>query len=84
MPSPEKMSETEQKIAELDAILAANPNDADSFFKRGELKSKLGMQAAALSDFVAAAHLDPNGPGAAAADMMRSILDFYHRDLYNP
>lgn len=78
------MSEIEQKIAELDALLRANPNDSEAFYRRGELKSKLGLQAAALSDFVASAHIDPEGPGTAAADMMRSILDFYNTDLYNP
>lgn len=78
------MSEIEQKIAELNALLQTNPNDADALFHRGELKSKLGMQAAALSDFVAAAHIDPDSPAAAAASMMRSILDFYNTDLYNP
>lgn len=78
------MSEIEQKIAELDAFLEANPNDADALYRRGALKSKLGMQAAALSDFVASAHIDPSGPGAAAATMMRSILNFYNPDIYNP
>ncbi len=78
------MSEIEQQIAELDALLASNPQDSDALYRRGALKAKLGKQAAALSDFAASASIDPNGPGAAAANMMRTILDFYNPDLYNP
>lgn len=74
----------EQEIAELDKWLEAHPQDAEALYRRGALKWKLGLHAAALGDFTASEQLDPCGPGATAARGARGIFDFYNTDLYNP
>ncbi len=51
---------------------------------RGRLLWKLGRKADAMSDYAAAADLDPSSPAAAALEMARDIMDFYNHDLYNP
>ncbi len=45
---------------------------------------KLGRRGAAMSDYAAAAAIDPASPAAAALEQARSIMDFYDRNLYNP
>lgn len=72
------MTEIEKQIEELTARIAADPADAAALYRRGSLYWKLGQRAAAITDFNASALLDPTGPGAAAADHVRSILDFFN------
>lgn len=78
------MNEIEQQIARLDALIAADPADADAIYRRGALHWKLGHTAAALTDFNRAADLDPAGPAPAAARTLNQILAFSNPDLYNP
>lgn len=66
------------QINELDAHLAAHPDDAGAIYRRGSLHWKLGHRAQALTDFNASAALDPDGPGTAAADNALAILNFYN------
>lgn len=66
----------EQQIKELDAHIAAHPEDAEALYQRGSLHWKLGHRAQALSDFNASAAADPAGPGPAAAANALAILNF--------
>ena len=77
----------QQIIAEIDrltAVIATNPDDATAHFERGSLLWKLDRRGAAISDFNTAAHLDPSGPGTAAADQAMAIMNFFNPDLLNP
>lgn len=70
-------------IRELSALIEAAP-DAGLYYDRGRLRWKCDDRAGAISDYCAAVELDPASPAAAALDMARQVMDFYHRDLYNP
>ncbi len=72
------MTEIEKQIEELTSHIDSHPDDAMALYRRGSLYWKLGQRAAAITDFNASALLDPNGPGAAAADHAQSILDFFN------
>lgn len=71
-------------LEELNSIIAANPTDADALYRRGSLLWKMGKRGAAISDFNASAAIDPNGPGATAADHAMSIMNFFNPDQLNP
>ncbi len=78
------MTEIEKEIAALTARIDARGADADALYHRGMLYWKLGRRGAAMSDYAAAAAIDPASPAAAALEQARSIMDFYDRNLYNP
>lgn len=81
-------------IATLDAATAARSSeppqddgsavDADAEYLRGRIAWRRGDKAAAISAYEKAAAADPEGPAPIALDQARQIMNFYHRDLYNP
>lgn len=78
------MTSIDQQLEELDAMIAANPDNADALFRRGSLRWRLNNRAGALTDLNRAAALDPTGPATAAVAHLNAILDFYNPDIYNP
>ena len=77
------MEEIEKDIKTLSDAIAAGP-EAALLYRRGMLYWKLGRRGAAMSDYAAAAAIDPSSPAAAALEQARRIMDFYDRNLYNP
>ena len=65
-----------------DALNVAN--DAELHYQRGRLLWKMGRKTEAMSDYATASQLDPSSPATAALELAREIMNFYHRDLYNP
>ncbi len=79
------MMDAEEELAALDAVVRAEPDNADAVYRRGRLLWKLdGRRGAAITDFNTAAELDPSGPGREAAEHAMSIMSFFNPDLYNP
>ncbi|GFI06396.1 hypothetical protein IMSAGC006_01139 [Muribaculaceae bacterium] len=76
--------DAEEELAALDAVVRAEPDNADAVYRRGRLLWKLGRCGAAITDFNTAAELDPSGPGREAAEHAMSIMSFFNPDLYNP
>ncbi len=66
------------------AALAATHTDADGLFLQGRIEWKRGNRPEAMTLYARAAALDPDSPAATALEQARSIMAFYHRDLYNP
>lgn len=74
----------DEALAAITAAIAADENDSDLYYQRGRLLWKIGRKTEAMSDYAAASQLDPSSPATAALEMAREIMDFYHRDRYNP
>jgi len=77
------MTEIEKEIDSLSAEIARGTAPA-LLYRRGMLYWKLGRRGAAMSDYAAAAALDPDSPAVQALEQARAIMDFYDHDLYNP
>lgn len=75
---------TEARLAALDARLAENPADEAALIERGRLRWALGMRKDAIGDYLAAQRINPRGAASHLLEAANSILDFYHRDLFNP
>lgn len=73
----------DEAIAGLDGLLALYPADGRLLYLRGHAWRKKGCWGDAINDFLAAAQADPQGPGAEAAGILRDILEFRNKDLYN-
>ena len=57
---------------------------AEEFYRLGNEFRKKGDWQQALNNYMEAIALDPESPAAEAKKMLEDILDFYHKDAYNP
>lgn len=76
--------EYDKALVLLDSRLAVAPDDDGLLFLRGKLKWRLGRRAEAMSDYSAAAQLNPQSPAALALEHARDVEAFFNPDLYNP
>lgn len=74
----------EQAVAALDAMIQAEPESDELLYRRGKLHWRMGDKRRALSDYNAAVAINADSPAALLLGQATDIMDFYHRDLYNP
>lgn len=74
----------DNELTRLDAAIAAAPTAA-LFMQRARLLWRMQRHAAAIADYEKAAALDgPDSPAATALSHARDIMNFYHKDRFNP
>lgn len=64
-------------------IISKNPND-NAFYLLGNAYRKKGQYKDALNNYLEAISLNPDSPATEAHAMLVDILEFYHKDYYNP
>ncbi|MCM1491116.1 MAG: hypothetical protein NC095_09870 [Muribaculum sp.] len=64
--------------------LQTHPEDEDALIERGRLFWSLNRRSEAITDYLAAQRLNPDGKASQLLKATYDILDFYHKDLYNP
>lgn len=69
--------------AAADAALCNSPKDADVLYLRGQVAMKRSLWGEAISYFLRAEELDPEGPAREAREMLDDIMAFYNKDMYN-
>ena len=57
---------------------------AEAFYQQGNEHRRNGDWQQALNCYLEAIALDPDSPAVEAKQMLDDILDFYHKDSYNP
>ena len=73
------------RIAALTAQIAAEPADTRLYLDRGKLHWRLNEWGAALNDFNRILEIDPTHEEARQlAEMVREILEYRYKDIYNP
>lgn len=77
---------TEETIAILTRHLRENTAAPDDnlFYLLGNAYRKQSNWQQAINAYSEACALNPESPAAEARTMLLDILDFYHKDLYNP
>lgn len=75
---------TAEAISRLHAYLAHTPSSDEAYYLLGNAYRKQGEVRLALNNYLAALELNPDSPAREAHDMLMNILNFYHKDLYNP
>lgn len=78
------MNSLEDELKALSAEIEAAPENADAYFRRGRILWKMERFGAAISDYETAASIAPDSPAVQALEIAREIMDFYHKDRYNP
>lgn len=76
--------DTADRLKMLTKHLAVHPDDEDALIERGRLYWKLNRRSEAINDYLAAQRLNPEGKATQLLKATYDILNFYHKDLYNP
>lgn len=78
------LSQTEEALNLVDRQLSAAPADATLHYLCGTIHMKMGNYRLAMNSFLQAESLDPSSPAVEAKAMLTDIMNFFHKDLYNP
>ena len=57
---------------------------AQEFYEQGNAYRKQGNWQEAINCYLKAIELDPESPAVEAKQMLDDIMNFYHKDYYNP
>ena len=57
---------------------------AEEYYKKGNEYRQQGNWQMAINHYLEAIALDPDSPAVEAKKMLDDILNFYHKDYYNP
>ena len=57
---------------------------AEEYYKKGNEYRRQGNWQEAINHYMEAIALDPESPAVQAKQMLDDILNFYHKDYYNP
>ncbi len=57
---------------------------AEEYYQLGNEYRRKGDWQQALNNYLEAIALDPESPAAQAKEMLDDILNYYHKDYYNP
>ena len=60
------------------------PMTAEEYYIQGNQHRRNGDYQAAMNAYMEAIALDPESPAVQAKEMLDDILNFYHKDYYNP
>ena len=75
---------TQDAVEILDRLVAGGPANDTYNYLRGIAYRKHNNWENAMSDYCKAKKINPRSPAASAYDAALEIMNFYHRDLYNP
>lgn len=80
-----RIGDTANALLLVDRLIAeaAEPDD-ELFYIKGNICRKQQDFQAALNNYLTATTLNPDSPAKEAQQMILDILNFYHKDLYNP
>lgn len=72
------------RLQSLSERLQENAEDEPTLIERGRLYWSLGKRSETINDYLAAQKLNPDGKAKELLKATYEILNFYHKDLYNP
>lgn len=77
--------QTERAIERLNELIATLPSPDDhAYYVLGNVYRKCGDFARAMGCYLEAMAINPDSPAAEAHRMLTDIIEFYHKDYYNP
>jgi tetratricopeptide (TPR) repeat protein len=57
---------------------------SEEFYLEGNEYRRQGDFAKAMNSYTEAIRLDKNSPAVVAKEMLENIMNYYHKDYYNP
>lgn len=74
----------DEAIEKMNELLMSEPDNAAFNFMMGKLLWKVGKRSEAMSFYLKADKLNPDGPARRAIEMSRDIESYFNPDLLNP
>lgn len=68
----------------LTELINADPCNDQLLYERGKLYWKIGNRSSAITDYNAAAAINPDSKARQALEMSTDIMNFFNPDLLNP
>ncbi|MCM1109420.1 MAG: tetratricopeptide repeat protein [Clostridium sp.] len=78
-------NKVDDALVRLDALIASNDHPDDRlFYLRGNAFRKKSNWQEAINNYLQAVAINPDSPANSALEILNSIMNFRHKDLYNP
>lgn len=78
------IEEINQRIRELDQLIAQQPTHEELIIERGNLYWKLQDWKHSLEDYDRAISLNPHSPAVEMKRMAMQVIEYFYKDRYNP
>lgn len=80
-----RKGQIDEAILRLDEQIQASPTPRDRlYYLLGNAYRKRGDFSQALNCYLEAMDINPDSPAVEAHQMLMNIIEFYHKDYYNP
>jgi len=76
-------NKADEAIRLLDEIIAADPQNDEAHYLRGNAWRKKGNMQLAINNYLEAMEINPESPARQAHAMMMKIMNFFNKDMYN-
>ena len=76
-------NKADEAIRLLDEIIAADPQNDEASYLRGNAWRKKGNMQLAINNYLEAMEINPESPARQAHAMMMKIMNFFNKDMYN-
>ena len=76
-------NKADEAIRLVDEIIAADPQNDEAYYLRGNAWRKKGNMQLAINNYLEAMEINPESPARQAHAMMMKIMNFFNKDMYN-
>lgn len=73
----------EEALASINTLLQESPADDALHYLKGKVLMRQGEWKKATDAYLQAQALNPEGPAQEQLSMIKDIMDFYNKDMYN-
>ena len=73
----------DEALGLIDTMLQESPNDDALYYLKGKALMRMGEWKKATDAYLQAQALNPDGPAQEQLTMIKDIMDFYNKDMYN-
>ncbi len=73
----------DEALASINTLLQESPADDELHYLKGKVLIRQGEWKKATDAYLQAQALNPDGPAQEQLSMIKDIMDFYNKDMYN-
>lgn len=73
----------DEALTNVDILLQESPTDDALYYLKGKVLMRMGNWKKATDAYLQAQALNPDGPAKEQLSMIKDIMDFYNKDMYN-
>ncbi len=73
----------DEALTSVESLLKKSPTDDTLHYIKGKILMRMGNWKKATDAYLQAEELNPSGPAREQLTMIKDIMDFYNKDMYN-